>query len=109
MLNIILPLATLQLYERHIEKLKKLYPTALHLVALAVQKARGEELARPRLKFASDVAAGNEGPEFWDSKLWVACMHAFVPDNALARAWIASGSRPSTMPTRRHRGCNGRV
>ena len=69
----ILPLVTLQLYERHIEKLKKLYPTAWHLVALADETARGEG-SRLRFKFASDVVAGKAGPEFWDdAKHWVAC------------------------------------
>ena len=98
----ILPLATLQLYEQHIERLTKLYPAAWHLVALANDKARGEKWARFRLKITADNAAGKPKPDRWDERRpWIAAMHAIVNDSAYweeqvrapANAWMATGGR----------------
>ena len=98
----ILPLATLQLYERHIERLVKLYPAAWHVVVLADEKARGEKWARIRLRISADIAAGKSPPDLWDSrKPWIASMHALVGDTAFwedqvrspANAWMAAGGR----------------
>jgi hypothetical protein len=98
----ILPLASLQLYERHVEKLVKLYPTAWHLVVLADEKARGEKWARMRLKISADLSAGRAPPERWDpSRPWVASLHLLVGDasfwdeqvRAPANAWVAMGGR----------------
>eukprot|EP00439_Symbiodinium_sp_Y106_P026471 s8255_g3.t1 len=98
----ILPLASLQLYERHVERLVKLYPTVWHLVVMADEKARGEKWARIRLKIAADIAAGREAPELWDPrKPWVASLHRLVNDTAFwenqvrspANAWVAAGGK----------------
>ncbi|CAE7832753.1 RE2 [Symbiodinium sp. CCMP2592] len=98
----ILPLASLQLYVRHIEKLVKLYPSAWHLVVLADEKARGEKWARLRLKISADLAAGKGPPELWDPhRPWVSALHLLVNDTAFwedqvrspANAWVASGGR----------------
>ena len=98
----ILPLATLQLYERHVERLTKLYPAAWHLVALADDKARGEKWARLRLKISADIAAGKPKPDRWEERRpWIAAMHAIVNDSAYweeqvrapANAWMAAGGR----------------
>ena len=80
----ILPLASLQLYERHTERLVKLYPTAWHLIVLADEKARGEKWARLRLKISADIASGKPPPDLWDPKRpWIASLHALVNDAAL--------------------------
>ena len=98
----VLPLASLQLYERHIEKLTRLYPSAWHLIVLADEKARGEKWSRIRIKVVSDVAAGRAPPDRWDPlKPWIACLHLLVGDHSFwedqvrspANAWIASGGR----------------
>ena len=44
---------SVQLYNKHIEKLVKLYPSAWHLIVLADEKARGENWARLRLKITA--------------------------------------------------------
>ena len=106
----ILPLATLQLYERHIEHLVKLYPAAWHLVVLADEKARGENWARIRLRVSADIAAGKSPPDLWDSRRpWVASMHMLVGDTAFwedqvrspANAWMAAGGRGVAKSPRR--------
>ncbi|CAE7542163.1 unnamed protein product, partial [Symbiodinium necroappetens] len=98
----ILPLASLQLYERHVERLVKLYPTAWHLVVLSDEKARGGKWARVRLRISTDIAAGKAAPELWDAKRpWVAALHQLVGDTAFwedqvrspANAWVAAGGR----------------
>ena len=98
----ILPLASLQLYERHIEKLVRLYPSAWHLIVMADEKARGEKWARMRLRITSDIAAGRPAPERWDKdRPWIASLHLLVSDNTFweeqvrspANAWIAQGGR----------------
>ena len=98
----ILPLASLQLYERHVERLVKLYPTAWHLIVLADEKARGEKWARVRLRISADIAAGRAAPELWDAKRpWIAALHQLVGDTAFwedqvrspANAWVAAGGR----------------
>ena len=98
----ILPLATLQLYERHVERLVKLYPSAWHLIVMADEKARGEKWARIRLKIAADIAAGKDAPHLWDPrKPWIAALHKLVNDTTFwedqvrspANAWVAAGGR----------------
>ena len=98
----ILPLASLQLYERHVERLVKLYPTAWHLIVLSDEKARGGKWARVRLRISTDIAAGKAAPELWDAKRpWVAALHQLVGDTAFwedqvrspANAWVAAGGR----------------
>ena len=98
----ILPLATLQLYERHVERLVKLYPTAWHLIVMADEKARGEKWARVRLKISADLASGKGAPELWDPrKPWIAALHKLVNDTGFwedqvrspANAWVAAGGR----------------
>ena len=98
----VFPLATLQLYERHIERLVKLYGSAWHLIVLADEKARGEKLARIRLKVTSDIALGKPPPDRWDAtRPWIACLHLLVADTQFwddqvrspANAWLAQGSR----------------
>ena len=42
----ILPLASLQLYERHFERLVRLYPSAWHLIVMADEKATGREVGK---------------------------------------------------------------
>ncbi|CAE7562467.1 unnamed protein product [Symbiodinium natans] len=103
----LLPLATLQLYERHVEKLVKLYTEAWHLIALADEKARGEKLSRIRLKLSADAAAGRPTPPQWDpDRPWPACFYELVHDTSFwddqvrapANAWLAHGGRGAPKP-----------
>ena len=105
----ILPLASLQLYERHFERLVRLYPSAWHLIVMADEKATGEKWARMRLRITSDVAAGRPPPDRWDKdRPWIASLHLLVLDNTFweeqvgspANAWIAQGGRgaPQIVP-----------
>ena len=91
----VFPLATLQLYERHMERLVKPYSTAWHLIVLAND-------ARIRLKVTSDIALGKPQPDRWDpARPWIACMHLLVADTQFwddqvrspANAWLAQGGR----------------
>ena len=96
----ILPLATLQLYERHVEKLTKLYPAAWHLIAMADDKAHGDKWARLRLKITTDIAAGRPKTERWDDRRpWVGAMHQLVADGTFWEEQVRSPAN-AWMPRR---------
>ena len=105
----ILPLSTLQLYERHMEKLVKLYPSCWHLIVMADEKARGEKWARVRLRITAEMATGKPAPERWDPKKpWIAALHLLIGDTnfwdeqvrAPANAWVAMRSRATPKNSR---------
>ena len=102
----ILPLASLQLYERHFERLVRLYPSAWHLIVMADEKATGEKWARMRLRITSDIAAGRPPPDRWDKdRPWIASLHLLVlGQHVLGRAGgIPSQCMDCTRRARRAR------
>ena len=104
----ILPLASLQLYERHVERLVKLYPSAWHLVVLADEKARGEKWARIRLRISADIAGGKAPPSCGMPKArgshrctpWSTTLPSGRTRFGLrpTNAWIAAGGGPRKRP-----------
>jgi hypothetical protein len=94
--------AALQSYERMIEKLTRLWPSAWHLVVIADDKCRAEHLERLRRRTAANVAAGHPRPPDWDPEQpWTAVLRLAAEDTVFwdeqvrqpAAAWVASGSR----------------
>ena len=105
-----IPIAVLQQYEVHIERLVKLYSGCWHLVVSADDKARSDHLARLQLKVSLDHQAGRGVPVGWDSKTpsWGPLFRLLLDDNNFwaenvhnpALVWMAQGSKgPPRTPS----------
>ena len=98
----ILSLASLQLYEKLIERLVLQYPSAWGLICLADDRARAERWEKIRRGLVADKAAGKTVPDGWDDdNPWTCCLMKLAKDDQFwseqvrhpATAWIASGGR----------------
>ena len=105
-----IPIAPLQQYEIHIEKLVKLYPTSWHLVVSAEDKARSDHLARLQLKATLDHQTGKSTPMGWDphAPSWGPLFRQLLDDQPFwaenvhnpALVWLAHGSKgPPKTPS----------
>ena len=66
--------ASLQLYEKTVERLLLQWPKCWHLVALADDKGRAERLEEIRRKFVVKEDAGRTVPTDWSKeKPWTSC------------------------------------
>eukprot|EP00971_Amphidinium_carterae_P330195 6463088-Amphidinium_carterae.1 len=74
-------LAALTAYERFMEKLTRMWPTAWHLVYSADDKCRAEHLERIRRSVVLDEACGKPMPEGYDPEHpWSHCFMQAVSD-----------------------------
>lgn len=105
-----IPIALLQQYEVHVERLVKLYNGCWHLVVSADDKARSDHLARLQMKISLDFQAGRPVPVGWDSKgpSWAPVFRLLLDDHNFwaenvrnpALVWMAHGSRgPPRTPS----------
>lgn len=94
--------ASLQAYERCIERLTRQWPTAWHLIVLADDKCRAEHLERLRRRTAAAVAEGGPRPSDWDpERPWTTVFRLASEDSHYwdeqvrhpAAPWVASGAR----------------
>ena len=99
-------LASLQLYERAIEKLVIQWPKVWGLICAAEDKARAERLEKLRRKFDADEKAQREVPRDWDpDHPWTCCFRELAGDEEYwneqvrhpATAWMVSGARGSPI------------
>ena len=95
-------LASLQLYERTVERLSRMWPQAWHLIAIADDKCRAEHLERIRRRTQAEVARGGVAPSDWDATApWTCCLRCASSDTVFwdeqvrhpAAAWMAAGGR----------------
>eukprot|EP00971_Amphidinium_carterae_P126999 2516109-Amphidinium_carterae.1 len=64
-------LASLQVYERCLERLCRLWPSCWHFVALADDKARAEQLERVRRRTLAGIDGGDPTtPDFSRAAPW---------------------------------------
>ena len=105
-----IPIAVLQQYEMHIEKLVKLYPQCWHLVVSADDKARSDHLARLQLSTTLDHQRGKTTPAGWDphTPSWGPLFRMLLDDQTFwaenvhnpALVWLAHGSKgPPKTPS----------
>ena len=99
-------LASLQLYERAIEKLVIQWPRVWGLICAAEDKARAERLEKLRRKFDSDQKAQRQVPQDWDPQYpWTCCFRELALDEEYwneqvrhpATSWMVSGARGSPV------------
>ena len=99
-------LASLQLYERAIEKLVMQWPRVWGLICAAEDKARAERLEKLRRKFDADQKAQRQVPLDWDpGHPWTCCFRELALDEEFwneqvrhpAMSWMVSGSRGSPV------------
>ena len=99
-------LASLQLYEKTIERLVVQWPKCWGLIASAEDKARAERLEKHRRKLAQDEANGGTLPPDWNSaKPWTCCFRMLAVDEEYwseqvrhpAASWTAAGGRGALM------------
>ena len=102
----ILTMASLQLYEKLIERLVLQYPSAWGLICLADDRARAERWEKIRRGLVADKAAGKTMPDGWDENSpWTCCLVKLAKDDQFwseqvrhpATAWIAAGGRGAPM------------
>ena len=95
-------LASLQLYEKTVERLVMQWPKCWHLIVMADDKGRAERLEKLRRRFMMDEDANRTVPTDWSrDKPWTSCFRALSLDNEYwdeqvrhpAAAWLASGGR----------------
>ena len=95
-------LASLQLYEKTVERLVMQWPKCWHLIVMADHKGRAERLEKIRMRFMMDEDANRTVPSDWSrDKPWTSCFRALSLDNEYwdeqvrypAAAWLASGGR----------------
>ena len=95
-------LASLQLYEKTVERLVMQWPKCWHLIVMADDKSRAEWLEKTRRRFLMEEDAGRAVPSDWNrDKPWTSCFRALSLDNEYwdeqvrhpAAAWLASGGR----------------
>ena len=106
MLDIVAEVA-LQKYQKHIEKLSKLFPDCWGLIYVADDKFRAEHLDRTRRKIEGDIARGLAAPPLWNpSSPWSACFIQGCDDSEQfwnehvrlpALSWLASGRRGAAI------------
>ena len=99
-------LASLQLYEKTIERLVVQWPRCWGLIASAEDKGRAERLEKHRRKLAQDEANGSTLPPDWSSaKPWTCCFRLLALDEEYwseqvrhpAASWTAAGGRGALM------------
>jgi hypothetical protein len=95
-------LASLQLYEKTMERLVMQWPKCWHLIVMADDKGRAERLEKIRRRMLMDEEAGRQVPADWNKdKPWTSCFRALSLDNEYwdeqvrhpAAAWLVSGGR----------------
>ena len=95
-------LASLQIYERTIERIHAQWPSAWGLLYEAEDRARAEQLDRWRRHFIAEEAAGRQLPLDWDRDNPWSCLFKTIAEDASywaefvhhpAAAWVASGQR----------------
>ena len=70
-------------YDAHIEKLRRLYPGAWHLIVAADDLARSEHLIRLKVSTNLEIANGTKAPPLWsESNPWEALFRLLVKDGA---------------------------
>ena len=93
-------LASLQLYEKTVERLVMQWPKCWHV--MADDRGRAERLEKLRRRFMMDEDANRTVPSDWSrDKPWTSCFRALSLDNEYwdeqvrhpAAAWLASGGR----------------
>lgn len=98
----IISLASLQLYEKMVERLVVQWPRAWGLICAAEDKARAERLEKIRRKLMQEQAAGRQVPADWsEAQPWTCCFRMLALDEEYwneqvrhpAAAWMASGAR----------------
>ena len=98
----ILSMASLQLYEKLMEKLTLQYPSAWGLICLADDRARAERWEKIRRGLLADRAAGKTMPDDWnEDSPWTCCLVKLAKDDQYwseqvrhpATAWIAAGGK----------------
>ena len=98
----ILSMASLQLYEKLMEKLTLQYPSAWGLICLADDRARAERWEKIRRGLLADRAAGKSMPDDWnEDSPWTCCLVKLAKDDQYwseqvrhpATAWIAAGGK----------------
>ena len=78
----ILSMASLQLYEKLIEKLTLQYPSAWGLICLADDRARAERWEKIRRGLLADKSAGKSMPDSWDDDVpWTCCLQKLAKDD----------------------------
>ena len=96
------PLAHLNAYEAHIEKLVRNFPGCWHLICQADDRGRSEHLTRLKLRATMAGGVGSDAPVGFDAdKPWATLMRALVDDDRYwneqvilpGTAWMAQGSR----------------
>ena len=99
-------LASLQVYEKTIERLVLQWPRCWGLVYQAEDKARAERLEKIRRKFMTDIANGIAPPSDWNvDNPWTTCFRSLAGDEEYwseqvrhpAAAWVASGSKGTPL------------
>ena len=101
MLNIT-PLAHLNAYETHIEKMVRFYPGCWHLIVQADDRARSEHLTRLKLRVTVGRSLGLDQPKHYsDDNPWQTLFRVLIDDDRYwsdqvytpATAWLAQGGR----------------
>ena len=99
-------MAALALYEKAIEKLTRLWPSAWHLVVVADDKCRAEHIERIRRSCERKRLSGKDVlTDYSVQKPWSACFRLAAADTAFwdeqvrhpAAAWVAAGSRGAPL------------
>ena len=95
-------LASLQLYEKTVERLVLQWPGCWGLIAAAEDKGRSEKWDKWRRKYLQEEANGGALPADWHpDKPWTSCLRALAMDEEYwneqvrhpAASWVAAGSR----------------
>ena len=100
----ILSLAVLEGYERRVEKLVRMYPTAWRLIVAADEKARSKKLIKIKQKVLVDASNGKRPPDGWEPKSpWTACFRcrgvAKTPVEEFTQMHAPGGEGSWEMPT----------
>ena len=99
-------LASLQLYEKTIERLVLQWPRCWGLIAMAEDKGRSEKLDKWRRKYLQDEANGARVPADWnEEKPWTTCLRALATDEEYwseqvrhpAASWVAAGCKGAPL------------
>ena len=99
-------LASLQIYEKAIERLVLQWPKCWGLIYQAEDKARAERLDKIRRRLMVDAAKGQVMPQDWDpDNPWTTCFRVLATDEEYwseqvrhpAAAWTAAGAKGTPL------------
>ena len=105
MLNIT-PLAHLNAYETHIEKMVRFYPGCWHLIVQVDDRARSEHLTRLKLRVTVGRSLGLDQPKHYsDDNPWQTLFRVLIDDDRYwadqvytpATAWLAQGGGSTSL------------